>query len=185
MAHSHAQIVAWLLPLVAPVAPALRDTAHHEVVDQRLEALQAAAQCGLEGLVAVEAAMTAIRLKPGEAPPALTGAQLIAEESHRVRAEKGITVEEDAETYSLQRRRGELAKAAAAYAIQAGSATAFPFGDESEYRQCEPSRHFPWSILSWKPESPRADLIKAGQLIAAQIDLLDYLEAQKAKESAA
>jgi hypothetical protein len=184
MAHSHAQIVAWLLPLVAPVAPALRDKAHHEVVDQRLEALQAAAQCGLEGIVAVEAAMTAIRLKPGEAPPALTGAQLIAEEVHRQRTEKGYTVEHDAATYLDYGCTGNMALAAESIAGHAGMSLAVEFDDAAYKRQLCPLT-WPWTESVWRPESPRADLIKAGALIAAQIDLLDYLEAQKAKESAA
>lgn len=176
MAHSHAQIVAWLLPLVAPVAPALRDTAHHQMVDERLEALQAAAQCGLEGLVAVEAAMTAIRLAPGEAPPALTGVQLIAEESHRQRTEKGFTVEHDAETYGADdHKRLHLGEAATCYAINAVSNGGQFFAIEENW---------PWNLAWWKPESPRADLIKAGALIAAQIDLLDYLEAQQSKDDA-
>lgn len=183
MSHSHAQIVAWLLPLVAPVAPALRDAAHHQLIDERLEALQAAAQCGLEGLVAVEAAMTAVRLKPGETPPALTGAQLIAEEVHRQRTEKFLSIENDAILYGEAPRAGQLALAAGCYAMHAG----WPESQEGGYASepAPPDDVWPWQPEHWKPESPRADLIKAGALIAAQIDLLDHLEAQKAKESAA
>ncbi len=181
MAHSHAQIVAWLLPLVAPVAPALRDAAHHNTVDERLEALQAAAQCGLEGMVAVEAAMTAIRLAPGEAPPALTGVQLIAEERQRQIDAKGFTPDVDIKSYLPKHKRGELALAAIAYADNAANALCHEVFEED---YLEIAGIWPWHPTSWNPKNPRTDLIKAGALIAAQIDLMEALEAQKAKDGA-
>lgn len=177
MSHSHAQIVAWLLPLVAPVPVDRRDAEHHRVVDERLEALNAAAQCGLEGLVAVEAAMTAIRLKPGEAPPALTGAQLIAEEVHRARTEKGFTVEHDAEIYGKYVHRSyELAEAGSTFAWQASRGW---LKDAINYPEsCPHEDLWPWSDLAFKPTNPVDDLVKAGAFIAMQLDLLKYLEAQ-------
>ena len=57
---------------------------------------------------------------------------------------------------------GEIARAAAAYAISS-------FEGNSLWAQSL----WPWDWIWWKPKSPRADLIRAAALIVAEIDRLD------------
>jgi hypothetical protein len=61
---------------------------------------------------------------------------------------------------------GELARAAACYAYNAG-------GGHSS------GMLFPWDCNWWKPGTPRRDLIKAGALILAEIERLDRAEAME------
>lgn len=187
MAQKHERMLAWVLPLVAPVPPAQRDAAHKQMVDERFTVLMAAINTGLEGYEAIEAAMTAVALKPGETPPPLSGAHLIAEEVHRVRTTTPRTLEQDIVVYAPAGRgyaSGNLATAAAAYASHVGESLCRPARHPSDYRSEEPMVGWPWGMKKWKPRSPREDLIRAGALIAMQLDLIDYLEA-KERESAA
>lgn len=92
-----------------------------------------------------------------------TGIELIAEERKRQIEEEGWTKEHDA-----VHTRGELAKAAAAYALPplcradyAPDIAAAPF-------------MWPWNKSFWKPvpNDRIRELVKAGALIAAEIDRL-------------
>lgn len=66
---------------------------------------------------------------------------------------------------------GELADAAACYARDHG--TAF---------RTHPPKSWPWHRDWWKPKDRRADLVRAGALIAAEIDRLDRLNQVTAEE---
>lgn len=86
---------------------------------------------------------------------------IAAERKRQIEAE-GWTPEHD----DLYRTR-EMAFAAASYAVR-------------------DTRYWPWSLDWWKPTSQRRDLIKAGALIAAEIDRLDRAaapEKEKSKEA--
>ncbi len=63
---------------------------------------------------------------------------------------------------------GQLARAAAAYAAHAGQpeCARATFADE-------PPALWPWDGEWWKPKDPRADLVRAGALILAEIERLD------------
>ncbi|WP_411706357.1 hypothetical protein [Edaphovirga cremea] len=65
---------------------------------------------------------------------------------------------------------GELALAAAEYAIQAAVA---PWDEDIEYDEHEPGKYWPWDVTCWKPTSQRRDLVKAGALILAEIERID------------
>lgn len=81
------------------------------------------------------------------------GVLLIADERARQIRTEGWTAEHDDE-----HTHGELAQAAVAYA---GAST-----------------HWPWSPEAWKPTGDRVrDLVKAGALIAAELDRLLRLKA--------
>lgn len=56
---------------------------------------------------------------------------------------------------------GEMAEAAACYAITAGTGSLFP------------PLQWPWSNDWWKPKDRRRDLVRAGALIVAEIERLD------------
>src|SRR3990167_3177289 len=92
----------------------------------------------------------------------MTGAQMIARERTRQREKEGWTAEHD-----NGHRNDELAMAAAVYALPARVRTETIFG-----RQL---RHilWPWDARYWKPSPDRIhELVKAGALIAAEIDRL-------------
>lgn len=89
-----------------------------------------------------------------------TGAELIAEERKRQVEKEGYTAKND----DKQSKR-ELARAAACYAIDHVNPTQLGFG-------------WPWDRQCWKPtpDDPVRQLVKAGALIAAEIDRLQRLE---------
>lgn len=60
---------------------------------------------------------------------------------------------------------GELATAAAVYALYAGQRRYDAHGN--------PPRLWPWDADWWKPKDRRRDLIRAGALIVAEIERLD------------
>ncbi len=85
-----------------------------------------------------------------------TGVELIAAERQRVINVEGYTPEHDA------RHPEEMARAAACYAI------------EPDRRRGHVVALWPWSAWDWKPspDDRVRELVKAGQLIAAEIDRL-------------
>lgn len=98
------------------------------------------------------------------APP--TGLELIGWERERQVESEGWTSEHDDE-----HDRRELAKAAASYALHAGT------GGPGAWRTANGGpmapQYWPWEAESWKPgDDPVRDLAKAGALIAAEIDRL-------------
>lgn len=91
---------------------------------------------------------------------------VLAERRRQVKVE-GWTPEHDDE-----HAKGEMAEAAAAYALHASG-----FRDSerlgTRYRIKVPHPAWPWSIEWWKPKDPRRDLVRAGALILAEIERLD------------
>lgn len=88
----------------------------------------------------------------------MNGVELIAAERERQVTEEDWTPQhDDAHT------RGQLAKAAACYAIHANGGTVS-------------RRDWPWEGEWWKPSDPIRSLTKAGALIAAEIDRLQRAE---------
>lgn len=49
----------------------------------------------------------------------------------------------------------------------------------ASYREEKPPGEWPWNDEDWKPKSPIDDLIKAGALIAAELDRLQRLPSKK------
>lgn len=94
----------------------------------------------------------------------MTGAELIAFERQRQITEEGWTYEHD-----RNHTQAELVRAAMCYADRAGlQIISSQGGDQLRMR---PS--WPWDMRSWKPKSnPLDNLVKAGALIAAEIDRL-------------
>lgn len=87
----------------------------------------------------------------------------IAEERRRQIEIEGWTSSHDDEHST-----GELAKAAACYAYNAGS-------DDLNRRWNEgrPPTPWPWATEWWRPTTRRRDLVKAAALIVAEIERLD------------
>ncbi|WP_206523214.1 MULTISPECIES: hypothetical protein [unclassified Mesorhizobium] len=109
-----------------------------------------------------------VALAPAQAVPGDMVSSAIADiasERQRQISAEGWTPEHD-DAHSA----GELAAAAACYA-----ASAKGHGFISLDRA--PSR-WPWSLDWWKPTDRRRDLVKAGALIAAEIERLDRLAGQ-------
>lgn len=99
--------------------------------------------------------------------PAL--ADVMAERQRQVSAEGWTSGHDDTHV------NGELALAAAEYAIQAAVA---PWDDDVEYTDHESGNYWPWEVTCWKPTNQRRDLVKAGALILAEIDRLDRAAAK-------
>jgi len=97
----------------------------------------------------------------------LTGADLIEYERLRQRAVEGWTSEHDAEHV-----QGELVDAAIDYARFAAILLRDPTASEVSEFIAGPSDNWPWHPDWWKPspDDPVRNLVKAGALIAAEID---------------
>lgn len=110
--------------------------------------------------------------------PPVTGSDLIALERERQVEEEGITAEHD----SAEHFDGSLAQAARCYA-QAAVATYFP--DRVTFNGYRPGEgtpyDWPWLSDDWKPSGDAVrDLVRAGALIAAEIDRLNSRESTDA-----
>lgn len=87
---------------------------------------------------------------------------ILAERARQIKVE-GWTPEHD-NTHTM----GELAKAAACYALPATVREMFPTSDGAY------PANWPWSVVHWKPtpEDRVRELVKAGALIVAEIERL-------------
>ena len=92
-----------------------------------------------------------------------TGAELIAAERRRQIDEEGWTAEHDD-----KRRAGELAGAASSYALSAS----LSLMSNGASAITDPPPFFKFGREWWKPKDPLTDLVRAGALIAAEIDRL-------------
>ncbi|WP_329767347.1 hypothetical protein [Stenotrophomonas maltophilia] len=103
---------------------------------------------------------------PAQAVDLGTGIKAIASERERQLCIEGFSRDSDE-----QYREGELARAATAYVQLA--AMDLQVGSRKHIASQEPPFFWPWAQEWWKPVDARRDLVRAGALIAAQIDLID------------
>ena len=95
-----------------------------------------------------------------------TGSELIAEERQRQIEKEGWTPAHDD-----KHTGGELNYAAASYTWAANHVRCFP------QVPIHAPQTWPWDLAWWKPaKEPTRNLVKAGALIAAEIDRLQRLE---------
>ncbi len=89
-----------------------------------------------------------------------------------INAERGrqIVQERHSPEDDLQYTNGQLARAAACYALSSASV----FGIYSRAEAL-----WPWPPIWFKPKNPRRDLVRAGALILAEIERLDRKEANR------
>ncbi len=102
----------------------------------------------------------------------MTGVELIAEERSRQILEEGWSFLHDA-----RHRGGELSKAAQGYLNAMEAVQVVTLSHEPDRYVMRPRRSppgsWPWSKEWWKPsDDPIRNLVKAGALIAAEIDRL-------------
>lgn len=99
----------------------------------------------------------ALAAQAGMLPVAQTDAarDVLAERRRQVDVEGRLSIHDD------QYVQGQLAQAAACYAVQ------------GEYHFPE---NWPWSLTWWKPKDQRRNLVKAGALILADIERLDRVK---------
>lgn len=98
----------------------------------------------------------------------------IAAERARQKETEGWTADHDDAHTS-----GELALAAASYALESVHANSFRYVDDNpELGSPVVPRTWPWSLLWWKPKSARRDLVRAAALIVAEIERLDRKKAR-------
>lgn len=111
------------------------------------------------------------KLKDGEVEKPKSGAQLIALERDRQLKIEGWTPEHDD-----KHKKHELALAASSYIAVVAS----PDEDGDEHGKVRPCWDWPWSKKWWKPsDDPVRNLVKAGALIAAEIDRLQRAQAKE------
>ncbi|EOJ0063237.1 TPA: hypothetical protein ACXI7E_000464 [Pseudomonas aeruginosa] len=142
----------------APVAQA-----QHSVPEEFIGRLsEFLAQRGATGKALLRELRDMLAAAPGkEVPQAWLDVQ--AERKRQVEAE-GWTPEHDDEHAD-----GQMAQAAGCYALHAGGiGTDWPDG-----RQNGSALFWPWDKDSWKPTTPRRDLVKACALALAEIERLD------------
>lgn len=101
-----------------------------------------------------------------------TGIELIAEERERQISKEGYTPEHD--DYHC---KGELVDAAINYCE-------VTLNSPSAAKKSPPPPQWPFEKASWKPsDDPIRNLVKAGALIAAEIDRIQRVEAEAKKEA--
>lgn len=100
---------------------------------------------------------------------------VLAERHRQINAE-GWTPEHDDEHDA-----GDLACAAAAYALAAGDTLNPQSQGDGEY-MVEPPVMWPWDGTWWKPTGARRNLVKAGALLLAEIERIDRAALRASKE---
>lgn len=104
----------------------------------------------------------------------IPGAVQIANERARQINCESWTPEHDDE-----HNKGELAFAGACYAFHAGDQAR---GFRHPTHATAPLTYWPWGAEWWKPKDPIRDLVRAGALIAAEIDRLQRAAALESGE---
>lgn len=102
------------------------------------------------------------------APDISIAAHDVLAERERQKTVEGWTPEHDDEHDD-----GELARAASAYALNAGLPKRFE--TLAKALRGEHGAIWPWHPAWWKPTTSRRDLVKAGALILAEIERLDRI----------
>jgi len=100
----------------------------------------------------------------------MNGIESIAAERQRQVKMEGWTPEHD-DTHT----DGAMSAAAAAYAFSAFRNTSY------RIYAAPPVGFWPWDLSWWKPKTPREDLVRAGALIAAEIDRIDRATARESE----
>ncbi len=118
-----------------------------------------------------DAVEIAVRTTPIPASPAQgidlgAGVRAIADERRRQ-----VEIERFSPATDAEYSKGELAKAALAYVQLAAMDLAA--GGRDHIATGSPPACWPWHRLWWKPRDARRDLVRAGALIAAQLDVID------------
>lgn len=94
-----------------------------------------------------------------------TGAELISAERVRQVVSEGWTPDHD-----RAHPVGVLAAAGCSYALVATSQLYLSTGDSDFPSRVPPGPSWPFDLDAWKPEDPIRNLVKAGALLAAEID---------------
>ena len=129
--------------------------------------------------VKVDEFVAALAQSAAPVAPASGGVEAIAAERRRQIEAEGWTTEHD-DTHT----RGEMAAAAGVYALAAASQNDYRFvliGSPVNDCLAGAMELWPWEKSWFKPTDRRRDLVKAGALIAAEIDRLDRIPVQQAE----
>lgn len=105
----------------------------------------------------------------------MNGIESISAERNRQVEAEGWTPEHD-DAHS----DGEMAGAAACYAMQV-ALDCISRDDLHQTVRRTIRELWPWSSHWWKPKNRRADLVRAGALIAAEIDRIDRAAARQSR----
>ncbi|MEA9759742.1 hypothetical protein VDF70_11835 [Xanthomonas campestris pv. raphani] len=154
------------VPVDALREPLLRLISAGEYLQNRILSTNGA-NCVDQFEAAIDAAKSALATHPQPAATVKSdGVAAIAQERTRQVVTEGMTAQGDAGY-----RRGQLAYAALAY-LQL-SAMELRDGGRAHIATASPPACWPWAASWWKPRDVRRDLVRAGALIAAQLDAID------------
>lgn len=132
----------------------------------------------IEGLVARLAEVNAeLQKYKDQFPDYVAAADVLAERKRQVSVE-GWTPSHD-DTH----KNNEMAFAAACYAFHAAAASWDLEDCGTEYDSHPAPKNWPWESEWWKPKSARADLVRAGALILAEIERIDRAAVTKSEHS--
>jgi hypothetical protein len=110
----------------------------------------------------------------------MSGIDDIAAERKRQIEKEGFSQSSDLDKYRAE--SNDLVAAAISYSRHYAGHRLLHDGTaegDKRYQGTLPPPTWPWSRAWWKPRDPRRDLVRAGALIAAEIDRLDRLEDQR------
>lgn len=79
-----------------------------------------------------------------------------------------VAVEGWTREHDDEHANGDMARAAACYALRAGQSP-----NDHRHGAGYPPPYWPWAPRWWKPKDPRRDLIRAAALIVAEIERID------------
>lgn len=162
MLHQRGEAIAARQPVGEPV---FRERSTHKVYRGSCGNLPCHCWADTDHIVGDEVKRYATQ--PAQAVDLGTGVKAIAAERERQLQAEGFTRDGD-----QQYRHGELARAATAY-VQLAAMDLAAGGTRDHIAWHGPAAVWPWAPEWWKPVDARRDLVRAGALIAAQIDLID------------
>jgi len=160
--YAYPSIDDWLIDLSGEraIGHVISEMTHMEVARQAFEAARARSLHPAEGRKAVDERASA---------PITDAARDVLAERKRSVEKYGFTPEDD-DKYDP----GNLASAGLAYAMWAADyLNPYSLGDGDRDNEGEPPIPWPWSPTWWKPKTPRIALVKACNLILAEIERID------------
>lgn len=117
------------------------------------------------------------------APPTMTAENPHGPAERDVLAERRRQISElgrDEGHDVMQNKPGDLSRAAASYALNAGQA--LDLADKTTPSTDTPPAFWPWAPQWWNPKTAREDLVRAGALILAEIDRMATQPSQQSND---
>ncbi|MCQ8380495.1 hypothetical protein JEK38_10510 [Klebsiella pneumoniae] len=140
-----------------------------EKAQQRIAELEDAEQklCAANVTLDARAELAERQLESRTVTVTAAAADVLAERKRQVSVEGWTPSHDDAH------KNNEMAFAAACYAFHAAAASWDLEDCGTDYDSHPAPKNWPWEPEWWKPKSARADLVRAGALILAELERID------------